>query len=99
MQFKDWKNYFVQNKDHFSTIDFIANDKLSLEEKEIISSSIQQFQRGESSEGKHLFSFANKFPDPDYIGCIKLFIKEEQTRARVLGEFMDKHGIARIRHH
>ena len=99
MEFKKWNDYFIKNQNHFSEIDFNDVDQLTEIEKAVIYSSIQQFQRGESSEGKHLFSFAKKFPDPDYTSCIKLFIKEEQMHARVLGEFMDKHGIVHIRHH
>ena len=99
MNFKGWKNYFLQNQDHFVNLDFSVSDQLTEDEKSMMYSSLQQFQRGESSEGKHFFAFAKKFPDPDYIDCARLFIREEQTHARVLGEFMDKNHIARISHH
>lgn len=94
-----WKSYFLKNKDHFSDIDWQTDDQLSIQEKEIITSSIQQFQRGENSEGKHFFAFAKSFPDPLYLECIRLFIKEEQTHALVLARFMDRHGIKRINTH
>jgi hypothetical protein len=99
MQFNEWKNYFLQNKTHFSHVNFEEADELTSEEKKLISSSLQQFQRGEHSEGKHLYAFAKKFPDPDYLASIKPFIQEEQMHARVLGSFMKKHGIPAIRGH
>jgi hypothetical protein len=99
MEFNEWKEYFIGNRGHFSTIDFNQPDHLTEVEKSLITSSLQQFQKGESSEGHHLYSFAKGFPDPDYMECIRLFIPEEQTHARVLARFMKKHGIPLIRSH
>jgi len=99
MSFANWKEYFVSNKIHFSDIDWTQEEKLTHREKKIITTSLQQFQKGENSEGKHFFNFARAFPDLLYPECIKLFIAEEQTHALVLGKFMDKHGIQRIRKH
>ena len=99
MDFSAWKQYFKINKDHFSGIDWKVNDQLTAIEKKIIRSSIQQFPRGENSEGKHFFSFAKTFPYHEYLECIKLFIAEEQTHAAVLGKFMYKHDIPKIRQH
>lgn len=65
----------------------------------MIAASLQQFQRGERSEGKHLFAFAKKFPDPAYLACIRLFIPEEQKHANVLARFMKKHDIPVIESH
>jgi hypothetical protein len=99
MQFNEWKEYFLQNRAHFTDLDFNTEDQLTEEEKRIIFSSIQQFQNGENSEGKHLYSFAKRFPDPKYLECIRLFIPEEQMHAKVLGKFMKKHGIPLIKSH
>jgi len=99
MELANWKKYFESNKTHFSDIDWTEEDKLTGIEKEIITHSIQQFQKGENSEGKHLFAFAKTFPDPQYFECIKLFISEEQMHARVLGKFMNKHSIPEINCH
>lgn len=99
MRYTDWKNYFLQNQSHFKDLDFSLLPELTENEKSIISSSLQQFQRGENSEGKHLFASAKKNPDPEYLQCISLFIREEQSHARVLGTFMDKHNIVRIKKH
>jgi hypothetical protein len=99
MSFSSWKEYFEKNKSHFSEIDWAVNDRLTPEEKNCIAESIAQFQKGESSEGKHLFGHAKKYPDPEYLECIKLFIQEEQMHAKVLGQFMDKNKIPRIKKH
>lgn len=99
MNFSSWKKYFQSNSTHFNDINWDSTDHLSAKEKEIITSSLQQFQKGEQSEGKHLFSFAKTFPDPLYLETMRLFILEEQTHAYVLGKFMEKEKIPRIRKH
>src|SRR5688572_5958907 len=99
MEFKDWKEYFLQNQNHFVDINIEDHDQISAEERAIISTSLQQFQRGESSEGRHLFAFAKEFADPEYLACIKLFIREEQRHAAVLASFMKKFQIPLIKAH
>jgi hypothetical protein len=99
MDWANWKNYFESNRSHFSDVDWSTEEQLSKQERMIITSSIQQFQKGENSEGKHFFALAKTFPDPLYLDCIKLFIAEEQTHALVLGKFMEKNNIEKIRRH
>lgn len=99
MNFQYWFNYFQNNQSHFGKIDWDIDDALSQEEKRWIATSLQQFQRGESSEGKHLFAFAKAFSNPSYLECIKLFIREEQKHAWVLKRYMDKHSLPTIKRH
>jgi hypothetical protein len=99
MSYRHWKEYFIANQTHFEDLDWKVTDELSAEEKKCIYRSLQQFQKGENSEGKHLFSFAKTFPDPEYFESIKLFIKEEQKHALVLAKFMDLHHIPKIKSH
>ena len=99
MEFKIWREYFLHNQNHFADIDFDDHDCLSMEEQSIISSSLQQFQKGESSEGRHLFAFAKHFEDPEYLESIRLFIREEQKHAAVLAAFMKKFQIPLIKGH
>ncbi|MDX2046229.1 MAG: hypothetical protein SFU87_05555 [Chitinophagaceae bacterium] len=99
MSFRPWYRYFVNNRDHFTGIDEDDPDTLSEEEKILITSSIQQFQKGENSEGKHLYHASYEMKDVQYVEAMKLFIREEQTHAKVLGWFMDKHHISRINSH
>jgi hypothetical protein len=99
MSFHHWKEYFESNRDHFEDINRNAEDRLTAGEKKLITVSVQQFQRGESSEGKHLFAFAKTFPDPLYLDCIRLFICEEQMHARVLANFMSRYSIPCVKGH
>ncbi len=99
MSFSYWKNYFTLNSNHFEDIDWRHFDFLTPDEIATIGSSIQKFQKGEQSEGKHFYSFAKTFPDPRYLETIRLFIREEQMHAYVLGKFMDRNGIPRITSH
>jgi hypothetical protein len=99
MYFQQWKDYFLTNQSHFSHVDFKKPDLFCLDEQKQFNSSIQQFQRGEHSEGKHLLSYAKQYGDPCYTEAIKLFIKEEQTHALVLAKFLEKHDIPKIKEH
>jgi rubrerythrin len=99
MPFKFWYRHFEANTNHFAHLDWKSEDKLTASEKKIIYSSIQQFQRGENSEGKHLFHAAKELNDPLYVETIRIFIREEQRHAMTLGRFMEKHDIPRIHEH
>ena len=99
MSYHYWKEYFESNQTHFEDIDWRMEDRLDAHEKKLIALSIQQFQRGESSEGKHLFAYAKTVPDPLYLECIRLFICEEQMHARVLAKFMNRYFIPCIKEH
>ena len=99
MCYQYWKNHFETNRSHFDDIDWDIRDGLLETEKKLITASLQQFQKGEHSEGKHLFAFAKTLGNPVYVDCIRLFICEEQKHAMVLGRFMDKEQIPKISKH
>jgi len=99
MLFNQWKRYFQQNKNHFRHIDIERPDVLTQNEKSLISSSLQQFQRGEQSEGQYLFAFAMQVGDEDYLESIRLFIREEQRHAKILGAYMERNSIPLIKRH
>lgn len=99
MDFSHWKNFFEMNQSHFDDVDWSMADTLTEKERQLVYTSLQQFQKGENSEGKHLYSFAKKYDDATYIECIRLFIKEEQKHALVLGRYLDIYNIPRIKHH
>ena len=69
--------------------------------RQAIASSVQEFQRGESSEGGYLFQCAKEYAtevgDESYIEVIQLFIREEQRHARDLGQFLMLAGIPLIK--
>src|SRR5687767_6161151 len=97
MNFQKWKSYFQQNSNHFDHINWSDVHTLTATEKRLITSSIQQYQRGEHSEGKHFLQYAESLNDKTYIDVVKLFIREEQDHAMVLGRFMDGEMIEKIR--
>lgn len=99
MSYEYWKNHFETNRSHFEDIDWDIMDGLVESEKRLITKSLQQFQKGEHSEGKDLFSCARSFGNPLYVECIRIFICEEQKHAMVLGRYMDKENIPKIREH
>lgn len=99
MHFSQWKEWFQFNSTHFSQISWDGPDELTVKEKQLITTSLQQFQKGEHSEGKHLYQYAKSTGVTSYVEAIKLFIKEEQTHALVLGRYLDMHHITRIKHH
>ena len=80
------------------------NTGLGITDREIavILPSLQAWQLGETSEGKHLIAasekYAQKIQDPKYVDAIKLFIKEEQKHGNNLGSYLDMIGKPRIKH-
>ena len=99
MNFQTWLSYFQSNKNHFQFLRCGEIPELSKQEKTLITKSLQQFQKGENSEGKNLYGFAKAFDNEYYTESIKLFIKEEQTHALVLSKFMQQEGIVKIKDH
>lgn len=75
--------------------------ELTAAERHTIRASIQEFQLGEQSEGRHLTQaardHARRSGDTAYFPAMQLFIREEQHHAALLGRFMDGAGIARVR--
>ena len=74
---------------------------LTTEEINTITASLQAWQLGETSEGKHLIAAATKYADKigdlAYIEAVKLFIKEEQKHGNNLGSYLDAIGVPRIK--
>ena len=99
ISFSEWHQYFISNQDHFEDIDWENSDRLKYSEILLITESIQQFQKGESSEGKNLLKFAKDFQNEEYLSAIKLFIREEQKHALVLVKIMKANGIDKITDH
>ena len=98
---EEWVGYFQRNADNLMPIPWEAGAEITEAERIGITSSIQGFQLGESSEGRHLFQRAKQWSaetnDPAYAEAIRLFIKEEQRHAHELGRFMDLNGIPRVK--
>jgi bacterioferritin (cytochrome b1) len=62
---------------------------------------MQEFQRGESSEGKHLYHYAERYAnqtgDYDHLYALRLLIAEEHRHARDLARFLQLNGIPLVR--
>lgn len=101
--FTFWINHFQNNKLAALHMDAVDQTQLTTEEYNTIYQSIQQFQIGESSEGKYLMKAANEYlKDKSYNGyaeALKLFIQEEQRHARYLAYFMKVEDIPVIKKH
>lgn len=97
MTFKDWTAYFKRNANHYQHFHWDEDDIITPTEKTAITASIQKFQRGENSEGKHLFKHAQSWDNDDYLETITLFIKEEQQHAKILAKLMDRHDIPKLK--
>ncbi len=98
---RDWIEYFLQNRSHLLPIPWELGAELDEEERAAITSSIQAFQLGESSEGRNLIRYARAWAarsgDADYVEAIGMLIAEEQRHARELGRFMELNHIPCIR--
>jgi hypothetical protein len=62
-----------------------------------VAPALRRFQRGESSDGAQLLAQAAALGHPGYLAALRLFIKEEQTHASVLGRFMHRQGMRKAK--
>lgn len=60
---------------------------------------LQQFQLGEGSNGARLLRNAHALDEPELPAAMELFVQEEQRHSAVLGLYMDRQGIPRLREH
>jgi len=95
--FAEWQVYFCVNRESLLRIPWGSSHRLTKREKLTIMRSIQTFQPGESSEGRHFLKrardYATRSGDHAYVDALKLFIAEEQRHARDLGRFMRQEDI------
>ena len=96
----EWLRYFEQNRQSLLEIPWHAGPELTVQERLGLGRSLQEFQRGESSEGRHFLRYAEQYAaktgDRDYVSALRLFIAEEQRHARDLGRFLALNGIPLI---
>lgn len=95
-----WCEYFRSNAASLRPIPWELGVKLSFQELKAVTSSVQEFQLGESSEGrtfaKMAADYARRSGDAGYILAQGLFVAEEHRHARDLGRVMDLAGIPRV---
>jgi hypothetical protein len=94
---RDWRIHFERNAAALLPIPWEIGPDLTDQEAAAITASLQEFQAGEYSEGRHLYRFAQDYAartgDYEYVRAIRLFIAEEQRHALCLGRFLAINGI------
>jgi hypothetical protein len=94
-----WINHFRANANE-KRVNWEIKPNITTEEITTILPSLQAWQLGETSEGKNLIAastkYALKMGDPQYLGAVRLFIKEEQKHGNNLGAYLDLIGKPRI---
>lgn len=95
-----WVDYFRANAGTGRAIPWRSGVALTDAERAAIGRSLQAWQLGETSEGRHLRAaavrYAARVGDADYPAAIDLFIREEQRHGAMLGRFLDLAGIGRV---
>ena len=95
-----WIEHFETNRDRGPGLPWETGLNLSAEERTRVVASIQQFQLGESGEGRHIKMCARvhseRVNDPNYPEAVRLFIAEEQRHSRTLGQYLDAAGELRM---
>jgi len=95
-----WIRHFKENATQ-KRVNWNLMPAITAKEIASILPSLQAWQLGETSEGKHLIAasekYANKIADNNYVDAVRLFIKEEQKHGNNLGMYLDKIGKPRIR--
>jgi rubrerythrin len=98
--FAYWHRHFLAAPD---TLPWDHPCKLSEPERGIIASSVQQFQLGEFARGRGFLRRAAAHPvlgtDPWFVPALERFIAQEQEHSAMLGRFLDREGIPRLRAH
>jgi hypothetical protein len=88
----EWREYFANNRERSDLLMWEREIPIADRERQAIMKSLQAFQLGESSEGLHLHHCAEQYMratgDAEYLGAVKLFIREEQRHAQYLARFM-----------
>ncbi|CAN5673361.1 ferritin-like domain-containing protein [soil metagenome] len=95
----EWLEHFRANEEPEVLPD--KGPRLTESEKAAVITSIQEFQLGESSEGRHLHQrsreYAEKIGDGDYLRAMEYFIREEQRHARYLRDFLAAEGFGTLK--
>ena len=97
----DWLAHFRANASQRRPIPWEAACDVPAPRLDAIARSLQAWQLGETSDGRHLRAaaapYAARVGDPDLPAAIDLFIREEQRHGELLGRFLDRAGVGRVK--
>jgi hypothetical protein len=97
----EWFVWFRFNAAEGRAIPWERGAEVTPGELAAIARSLQAWQLGETSDGRHLRAAAERYAqrvgDPDYPAAVDLFIKEEQRHGEMLGRFLDLAGVGRVK--
>ena len=95
-----WYEHYVRNAEALRQAPWQRGAEITAEEKRAIGKSLQAWQLGETSDGRHLLAAARRYArrqnDPLFVEVVRLFIREEQRHGGELGRFLDLAGIPRV---
>ncbi|MGL4553799.1 MAG: ferritin-like domain-containing protein, partial [Gemmataceae bacterium] len=95
-----WLDHFDANADLRRPIPWDQGAGLTEQERLTVGRSLQAWQRGESSDGRHLRAVADRHAeltaDPAFRDVIERFIREEQRHGDLMGRFLDLAGLGRL---
>jgi hypothetical protein len=96
----EWLECFAPDKPEWREINFAGDPGVTRAELAPILRSIQAWQLGETSDGRHLRSVAKRYAerigDSLFLEVVERFIREEQGHGEALGKFLDAVGARRI---
>jgi hypothetical protein len=102
-RYERWRRHFIANRGGSPGLPWHDPYRLSAAEIRVVGRSIQQFQLGEFARGRGLTRRAESHPaiaaDPWFVPTLALFIAEEQRHSGMLGCFLDREGIPRLKKH
>jgi hypothetical protein len=97
---ENWIAHFKTNLEK-KRINWDLKPSITAKEVQTILPSLQAWQLGETSDGANLIAaaeiYAARTGDADYVGAVKLFIKEEQKHGNNLGLYLDAINEPRIK--
>jgi hypothetical protein len=90
-----WCRHFLRNVDRQLPIPWNDVQSLDQEKARVLIPSLQDFQLGESSEGKHgrarAAAYGEAIGDPHYAEAVRLFFAEENRHAAYLARYLASH--------
>ena len=95
-----WCEHFRRNAGRQRSIPWDEVAALTDDQRRVLLPSLQDFQLGESSEGRHgqarAAAYAVRVGDPHYAKAVRLFFAEENRHAAYLARYLGSHGVELI---